>query len=312
MTVVVSRPQVRGEADEFIRQHVIDYGAVTDEERVRLQRQDVEDSIVPAPGANDRIIVHNGHHVGVRIIRPTGQPRGVALDIHGGGWFTGRAAMNDQANAALAQALDIAVVSVEYRLAPEWPFPAAVHDCGAAARWLLANATAEFGTNRTVMIGESAGAQPALLTLLALRDEPEPSGAFCAAAFSYGIFDLSHTPSQRGTGAGPDVLSPEEIEYFTRLYLGEMSDERRRHEHVSPLYADFTGLPPALLMAGTADHLVDDSAFLAARWQRCDPDTQLILYQDAPHGADHLPSIRPDWVARRNEFLTGRLAVATV
>ena len=310
MTVVVSRPHVRDEADEFIRQHVIDYGAVADEERIRLQRQDVEDSIVRVPGATDRVVVHDGHHVGVRVTRPAGQLRGVALDVHGGGWFTGRAAMNDQANAALAQALDIAVVSVDYRLAPEWPFPAAVHDCTAAARWLLANAAAEFGTNRAVVIGESAGAQPALLTLLALRDEPEPSGPFRAAVFSYGVFDLSHTPSQRGAGAGPDVLSPDGIEFFTRLYLGELTHERRRCADVSPLYADFTGLPPALLMAGTADHFVDDSAFLAARWQRGNPDTQLVLYQDAPHGAHHLPSITLDWVARRNEFLTGRLEAA--
>ncbi|MFG1707024.1 alpha/beta hydrolase fold domain-containing protein [Nonomuraea sp. M3C6] len=308
---VVSLPRVPDEADEFIRLHTKDYGAVPDEERIRLQRKDVEDSIVLAPEANDRLIVHNGHQVGVRIIRPTRRARGVALDVHGGGWFTGRAAMNDQSNAALAHALGIAVVSVDYRLAPEWPFPAAVEDCTAAARWLLANATIEFGTDRTVMIGESAGAQPALLALLALRDEPEPSGSFRGAAFSYGMFDLGHTPSQRGAGAGPDVLSPQGIEFFTRLYVGAMGDENRRHERVSPLYADLTGLPPALLMAGTADHLVDDSAFLAARWQRGDPGTQLVLYQDAPHGADHLPSIGPDWVARRNDFLASRLALAT-
>lgn len=303
-------PQVRAEADDFIRRHAVEYASGSDDQRICRQRKDVEAAISPVAEAKDSVVMHDGHRVGVRVIRPERPPRAVALDVHGGGWFTGRAAMNDQINATLARDLGIAVVSVEYRLAPESPFPAAPQDCIVAARWLVANAVSEFGTNRAVMIAESAGAQPALLALLALRDECKGAPVFCAAAFSYGIFDLSHTPSQRGLGAGPDVLSAEDIDYFTGLYVGQMSETRRRQADVSPLYADLAGLPPALLMAGTADHVVDDSAFLAARWARSNPGTQLVLYQDAPHGADHLPSIRPDWISRRNAFLAARLAAA--
>ena len=153
-------PAVRAEADDFIRCRRTDYGSSCDGERIRLQRKEVDAAIIAVPDATDRIVAHHGHHVGVRVIRPDCPPRGVALDVHGGGWFTGRAAMNDQTNAALAMALGIAVVSVEYRLAPEWPFPAAVEDCVAAARWLMSSAASEFDTDRVVMIAESAGARP--------------------------------------------------------------------------------------------------------------------------------------------------------
>jgi len=220
MTVVVSRPHVRERGGtSFIRQHVIDYGAVADEERIRLQRQDVEDSIVRVPGATDRVVVcttdttsGSGHPAGrsaARASRWTSRRRMVHRP----------AAMNDQANAALAQALDIAWSGVDYRLAPEWPFPAAVHDCTAAARWLLANAAAEFGTNRAVVIGESAGAQPALLTCshcATNRSRPARSRSGVQLRRSR---SQSHAQPARGRRR-PDVLSPDGIEFFTRLYLG--------------------------------------------------------------------------------------------
>ena len=110
--------------------------------------------------------------VAVRILAPTsGRPQGVYLDIHGGGFYMDSAAHSDARNRALAEAIDFAVVSVDYRLAPEHPWPAAPDDCEAVALWLMENAAARFGTSRLTIGGFSAGATLAMVTLLRLRNK---------------------------------------------------------------------------------------------------------------------------------------------
>src|SRR4051794_1657013 len=92
--------------------------------------------------------------VPVRIVTPVdGPPRGVHLDVHGGGFVMDSAAHGDRRNRALADALQLAVVSLDYRLAPEHPWPAAPDDCEAVARWLVEQAEARFGTPRLTIGG---------------------------------------------------------------------------------------------------------------------------------------------------------------
>jgi acetyl esterase len=99
------------------------------------------------------------------------EPTGVYLHLHGGGWVLGAADLSDVGNEAMVDASGVTTVSVEYRLAPEHPYPAGVEDCSAAARWLVDNGESVFGTDRFSIGGESAGANLAAATLLKTRDD---------------------------------------------------------------------------------------------------------------------------------------------
>src|SRR5690606_24582730 len=120
----------------------------------------------------------------------------VYLHIHGGGWVLGAADQQDVLLQRIAEGAGVAVVSVDYRLAPEHPFPAAPDDCAAAASWVLENAASEWGTERLLVGGESAGAHLTALTLLRLRDRMGAPDAVSAANLVFGAYDLSMTPSQ--------------------------------------------------------------------------------------------------------------------
>jgi acetyl esterase/lipase len=244
-------------------------------------------SIWPAPQilpeGRDRRIAGRGGRVGLRVFVPE-RVGGVFLYIHGGGWVLGAANQQDVRLWRTACEAEVAVVSVEYRLAPEDPYPAGPDDCEDAALWLVEQAKAEFGTDRLTIGGDSAGAHLAVLSLLRLRDRHGIRGAFGAANLVFGVYDLSMTPSQRRWGERNLILSTPIMEWFGDQFLPAMSHEDRRSPEVSPLYADLAGLPPALFSVGTQDPLLDDSLFMAARWQAAGNQSRLLLYEDAAHG----------------------------
>lgn len=124
--------------------------------------------VVTVDDARVRRIPGPAGEIGIRVIAPP-SPRGVYLHFHGGGWALGAAHHQDVPNKRLSAACDMAVVSVDYRLAPEDPYPAAPDDCEAAALWLVEHAEREFGTRRLLIGGESAGAHLSVVTLLRLR-----------------------------------------------------------------------------------------------------------------------------------------------
>ena len=244
----------------------------------------------------------------VRIVRPAGTARGVYVDIHGGGFCIGWAIQHDQANAHLALDTDIAFVSVDYRLAPEHPYPAGPDDCEDAARWVIANAATEFGTDRVFIGGDSAGGNLALRTALVLRDAGL-GASVVGLHLVYGIFDLSFTPSAR---AGTDtlVVNRAEGEMFNDYYVPGRSTDELRDPALSPLYADLSGLPPALLLVGDADMLLDDSLFLEARLRAAGNAAELVIFPDAPHGFASLPMTYAAVAhTRAAEWLRARLDV---
>ena len=151
---------------------------------------------IPGPG---------GHDIPLRVIAPAASPRGVYLHIHGGGWTLGGADMQDPILERIADAAGVTVVSVEYRLAPEHPYPAGPDDCEAAAAWLARNAKAEFGTDALTVGGESAGGHLSAVTVIRMRDRHGYTG-FRGANLVYGAFDMSLTPSQRQFGETRLVL----------------------------------------------------------------------------------------------------------
>jgi acetyl esterase len=215
----------------------------------------------------------------LRILAPE-NPTGVYLHIHGGGWMLGQADFQDPALERLGTRLGLAAVSVEYRLAPENPFPAAPDDCEAAALWLLDAAPRRFRTDRLFIGGESAGANLAVLTLLRLRERHGRTG-FAGANLIAGCYDLSMTPSARAWGRRGIILDTRDIENFVKGYLSDGRDAR--HPAISPLYADLAGLPPALFSVGTRDALVDDSLFMAARWEAAGNPAELAVWPGGVH-----------------------------
>jgi acetyl esterase len=246
-------------------------------------------SIFPAPQilpeGRDRAIPGRAGDLGIRVFLPE-HVTGVFLHVHGGGWVLGAANQQDVSLWRIATEARVAVVSVDYRLAPEHPFPAGPDDCEDAALWLVERARSEFGTDRLTIGGESAGAHLSALTLLRLRDRHGLGGAFSAASLVFGCYDLTMTPSQRQWGDRYLVLSGPIIRWFAEQFLAgaDPTGEAVRSPEVSPLYADLTGLPRAQFVVGTLDPLLDDSLFMAARWEAAGNESRLLVYPEAVHG----------------------------
>jgi acetyl esterase/lipase len=243
--------------------------------------------------------------IGVRMaIPPT--VRAVYLDIHGGGFCMGWPEMKDLANARLALAADVAVVSIDYRLAPEHPFPAGPNDCKAAADWLVEHAAAEFGADRLIVGGDSAGANLSALVALHMR-ETGTLDRVAGLGLLYGVYDLSGTPSSRNRPKDALVLSLRATHKFHDLYLPGLATEEMRDPAISPLFADLAGLPPALFCVGTLDALLDDTLFMAARWEAAGNACETYLVPESPHGfagfptpmAEEFEKLHAEWVRAR-------------
>jgi acetyl esterase/lipase len=205
---------------------------------------------------------------------------GAYVYFHGGGWSVGRSDIQDVMLERLVAATGLTAISVEYRLAPEHPFPAPLDDCEAAARW-----TGEQGFGRLLLGGESAGANLALAVAIRLRDRPARLPV-AGLNLLYGAYDLTLTPSAAAYGTVGTLTTPA-LELFYGCYAPEPAS--RRDPEISPLFADLRGLPPALLTVGTADPLLDDSLFLHARLLAAGVESQLHVHPGGMHMFDVAP-----------------------
>ncbi len=220
----------------------------------------------------------------VRVTMPEGEPAGVLLHVHGGGWTLGAPDQYDTVAAPLARDSGWAVVSAPYRLAPESPWPACIDDVEAAALWLADAVRTEFGTDRLAIGGDSAGAHLAAATLLRLRARGL-AARFSAAVLHYGVFDLRLTPSARRWGERRLILTTRTIDWFVdNLTAG--SRALRDDPAASPLLADLSGFPPTLIQIGTADPLLDDSLFFAARLAAAGVAHSVGVYPGGVHAFD--------------------------
>ncbi len=255
-----------------------------------------------------RRIHWNGHTVSLRILRPvSGEAWGVYIDYHGGGWAIGTASMDDQVNARIARDCNLVVVSVDYTTLPDISFENQIAQAGAAADWVFTHAEAEFGARELFIGGESAGAHLAACTLLRLRDTRADFARLRGAVLFYGPYDLSCTPSVRNAPRETLVLDgPAMVTGLAKL-LPDRDEAGRRAPDVSPLYADLSRLPPALLLCGTIDPLIDDSKLMAERWNAASHNARLIVVPESPHAFNRLPTAMAaktnnfvrDWLQRR-------------
>ena len=234
-----------------------------------------------------------GLDVPIRVFRPEGDLRGVYLHIHGGGHVIGSADSQDQGLAMLAQGLSIGVVSVEYRLAPENPWPAPADDCEAAAV-ALANGLARelFGTDRMVIGGESAGAHLSAVTLLRLKDRHGLT-PFLGSNLVYGVFDLAQTPSAARWGDRNLIISGPIMAWFGEQLLPSATygGHDKRDPEMSPLYGDLAGFGPALLTCGTLDPLIDDTLFMASKLAQAGNAAELAVFPGGIHAFNALPGL---------------------
>ena len=182
---------------------------------------------------------------------------GVMLYLHGGAYSLGSVDTHRELIARLARATRRRALAINYRLAPENPFPAALDDTVAAYRWLLAQG---ISPERIVIAGDSAGGGLAIAALVALRDAgtPLPAAAVCLSPW----LDLTLSGASVRTQAAADpILDAASLDRYARAYA---ADQPLNHPLLSPLFADLRGLPPMLLQAGAAEILFDDATRLAA------------------------------------------------
>lgn len=226
-----------------------------------------------------------GHSIPLRVIAPAGA-KGIYLHFHGGGLVLGSAMTQDAMMERIARSTGMVCASIEYRLAPEHPYPAAWDDGESAALWLIGNGKREFGTDTLTIGGESAGATLAAAILLRMRDRHGFTG-FRAANLSYGNFDSSMTPSQRLAPLKGVLVGRTAIEKFRGAYLPQHVDPR--DPDVSALYANLEKMPPAIFSVGTSDPLIDDTLFMYARWIAAANEAELAIYPGAVHAFNVFP-----------------------
>ena len=241
--------------------------------------------VVRLPEAQERIVAGSAGRLKLRMFMTPRVDR-IYLHLHDGAWVSGGADMQDWMLKGIADRCNALALSVEYRLAPEHPHPAALDDAEAAALWLVQHARAEFGTECLMIGGESAGAQLAVSTLLRLRDRHGFTG-FSAANLNYGQFDLELTPSARNSGEQTTVMNNARLaRRVVALFAGGRD---LRDPELSPLYAELHDLPPALFTVGTLDPFLDDSLFMHARWLAAGNESELAAYPGCVHGFNFYP-----------------------
>ena len=189
---------------------------------------------------------------------PSAEAGRVVLYLHGGGYVIGSPRSHRHLAAAIAGAAGASALSLDYRRAPEEPFPAAVDDAVACYRWLLEQGIAP---GRIVIGGDSAGGGLTVATLVALRDARValPAGGVCISPW----VDLTFSGASYETKAAADpIVRRPGIDEMARAYLGKMDP---RTPLASPLFADLRGLPPLLIHVGSDEVLLDDAVQLAER-----------------------------------------------
>jgi acetyl esterase len=223
-------------------------------------------------------------------------PSPVVLHFHGGGFVIGDLDTHNSLCTELAAELDLPVVSVDYRLAPEHPFPAAPDDCEAVARWLAAS-PAELGREVTglITIGGSAGGNLATVTARALIDRPA-AAPMLLQALLYPATDESQDGSMV-TYAQKHFLTKQNMDWFYSLYLPRSGDPR-----AFPLHASATGMCPSIIATAGLDPLQDQGRRLAAKLVDAGVDTLFL----------HMEGLTHDFTTTRKALPSGAAATAKI
>jgi acetyl esterase len=253
------------------------------EARARGGSVNAAPALAPEPVAEVRdVVIDTLPPISARLYRPRSGTLPLLVYFHGGGWVVGSVAISDPFCRALANASSCAVVSVEYRLAPEDRFPAAADDAYAATRWSADHAS-DLGidASRIAVGGSSAGGNLAAVVALMARERGAPQVAFQLLHVPVTDHDFD-TPSYRANGTGFG-LTMKGMQWFWDLYA---PDPKMRDEpYASPLRAkDLSGLPPAHVVTAECDPLRDEGKAYATRLLQAGVPTTYVEYPGMVHG----------------------------
>ena len=221
------------------------------------------------------------------IVPPEAQSDRVILYLHGGGYVMGSIATHRATVARIARASKARALALEYRLAPEHPFPAAIDDSVAAYQWLLKQG---YKPNKIVIAGDSAGGGLTLATLLALRDRKIPMAAAGVAISPWA--DLEGTGESHKTRAARDpMVGGPGLSGMAKHYIGNSNP---KHPLASPIHADYRGVAPLLIQVGDAETLLDDSTRVAKRAKDAGVEVDLEVWDDMIHVWHAFAKILPE------------------
>lgn len=237
------------------------------------------------------------------VTAPGASPERVILHLHGGAYIVGSVNTHRGLATDLSRVTRARVLLVEYRLAPECPFPAAVDDALIAYRWLLSQG---ISSKRLVVTGDSAGGGLTAALLVAARDagEPMPAAAVCLSPF----VDLALTGASMKTKVKVDVMLQAEL--FAPVIKAYLCEADPCTPLASPLYADLHNLPPLLIQVGTDELLLDDATRLAARARAAGVEVTLEVWDGMFHTWQAWGSILPEArraIVRIGEFVCAHL-----
>jgi len=199
------------------------------------------------------------------------------LYLHGGGYVQGSITSHQDLAQRISGASKTKVLILDYRLAPEHPFPAALEDSVRAYEWLINNEG--YDPKNLIIAGDSAGGGLTLATLVKLRDQEVqlPAAAVCLSPWT----DLALTGDSLKLKIHEDpFVSPDGLMFSAGLYLGKTDP---KNPFASPLYADFNGIPPLCIQVGSAEILLDDATRLAKRAKEAGVEVQLDIWEDMIH-----------------------------
>lgn len=268
-------------------------------ERRRIDDENADDFPLPAditvePISTDEL-------KGEWVKTPGANGDAALLYLHGGAYIFCSPRSHRHLVAAIGRAANIPVLSLDYRLAPENPFPAAVEDSVAAFRFLMEQGIAP---NRIVIAGDSAGGGLTIATMLSLRDQdlPLPTAGACLSPWA----DLTMTATSYTTNEEA-MATRDRLIGYAQFYLNETDT---RHPLASPIFADLNGLPPLLIQVGDAEPFYDDSINLEATAKACGVEVELEVWEEMIHVWHYFHPMLSEGrhaIARIGEFVQSKI-----
>jgi acetyl esterase/lipase len=262
------------------------------------------EAFIPKPPAGTRTeAIDLGGIKAERVTTPVSQHDRNVLYLHGGGYASGSFVCYRHLTWRIASATRASVLIIDYRLAPEHPFPAAVDDAVSAYRWLLA-AGAEPG--QLAIVGDSAGGGLALATVLMSRDERLPLPAAVVALSPWTDLALTGDSLRRHARSDP-MIDNENVATLAAYYLAGADP---RMPYASPLYADAAAFPPTLIQVGSDEVLLDDAVRMADRLRVAGCEVELEVWPRMPHVWHLFVPLVPEAsraIERIGRFVEGKL-----
>ena len=285
--------------DRFGRDSIVDM----DRDGIRRSRASVTPAVPPFTWITGPVFgdvrreaasfpARDGHQVPMRVYRPTAarKPLPVVVYFHGGGWVLGNTRMYDPLCTFLARSVGVVVVSIDYRMAPEFRAPKAVHDCVDSVRWLAEHADSLRGNaSRLAVAGDSAGGNLAAVVCQVVRDEGGPT--ISHQALLYPGTDATQSQPSIVENARAPLMSRAKLDAFLDLYLGP-GGLSATDPLVSPLWAaSHADLPPALVQTADLDPLRDEGKLYAERLAAAGVPVRHTNYVGVPHGFASFPGV---------------------